>query len=574
MRLFSGSACVCVMLLVGSRVQADPPPTDATPKTPPAADATPATSPAPVAVTTAATPAEALHLRIDKLVGVGTPAFLKDAALRAGDEEFLRRVSLDLIGRIPSSQEAREFLKDESADKRVKLVDKLLASPEFASHFTFVFDVLLMERRPSKHVTQGDWHKWLRDSLAANVPLDVLLREILTADGVDPQTRPAAKFMLDRNVEVTTVTRDLGRFFLGKNIQCSQCHDHPVVDDYKQDHFYGLQAFLNRTYLFTDAKKVAMLAEKADGEVSFQSVFDPKKVTKTTGPKLLDGPPIDEPKLEKGKEYEVAPAKDVRPVPKFSRRAQLGEALASDKNQLFARSFANRLWSMMFGRGIVHPLDFDHSDNPPSHPELLDMLSKDLAAMKYDIRAYLRELALSETYQRSSARPAGAAALPEESLLVSRVRALSPEQLGLSTLQATGQLEVEQKALGAKNTPEALHNRLTAALGPFVTHFSGIPGEPDSFSPSTDQVLFVRNGEQVRVWIAAGPGKLTERLFKLEKPEELAEELFLSLYTRRPTAEEVVTVTEFVKSFEKERAQAIQELVWACLAAAEFRFNH
>src|SRR5204863_2742597 len=143
--------------------------------------------------------------------------------------------------------------------------------------------------------------------------------------------------------------------------------------------YYGINAFLNRSFVFVDkAKKVSVFAEKAEGEVSYQSVFD-TKLTKSTGPRLPDGRMVKEPKFDKGQEYVVAPAKDVRPVPKFSRRAQLAGAIASADNAQFKRTGANRLWALVMGRGIVHPVDFDHEENPPSHPELLATLADEFA---------------------------------------------------------------------------------------------------------------------------------------------------------------------------------------------------
>src|SRR5690606_21608833 len=151
-----------------------------------------------------------------------------------------------------------------------------------------------------KAVAADAWREYLRESFAANKPWDVLAREILSDDGADPKTRPASKFVLDR-AEPHLLTRDVGRLFLGMDFQCAQCHDHPIIDDYKQDMYYGVFAFLNRTAVVTDAKlKRAVLSEKADGEVTFQSVFDPAKVTKTALPRVLDRPPLKDPAVKKG----------------------------------------------------------------------------------------------------------------------------------------------------------------------------------------------------------------------------------------------------------------------------------
>src|SRR5262249_44921391 len=158
---------------------------------------------------------------------------------------------------------------------------------------------------------------------------------------------------------------------------------------------------VNRSYVFRDPKSRTMVfAERAEGEVSFQSVFDPAKVTKSTGPRVPGRPAVKEPKLAKGTEYQVKPAKNVRGVPRFSRRTLLATPPARPANPAFKRNFATRIWALMTGRGLVSPLDMDHSGNPPSHPELLALLADEAAAHKFDVRWLLREIALSKTYQR------------------------------------------------------------------------------------------------------------------------------------------------------------------------------
>ena len=195
-----------------------------------------------------------LHQQIDSLIGVGKTQFEKTASAPADDATFLRRVTLDLTGTIPTSDEVRVFLADESTEKRTQLIDRLLASPEHARRMQYVFDTMLMERRPDKHVPAVEWRNYLRTSFLNNKPWDVLVREILSVDGTDKKTRPAVKFLLDRELKSELVTRDLGRLFLGRDLECAQCHNHPNVDDYLQRHYHGLSAFLNRSYLFKDPK--------------------------------------------------------------------------------------------------------------------------------------------------------------------------------------------------------------------------------------------------------------------------------------------------------------------------------
>lgn len=516
-----------------------------------------------------------LHQRIDQAIAAAVPDFAQHAAASASDAEFLRRISLDLTGSIPTTVETRAFLQDPSPNKRQTLIDRLLNSPEHARHLATVLDVMLMERRPDKYVPNEPWLEYLRLSVATNKPWDQLVREILSSDGADAKTRPAAKFYLERQAEPNLLTRDISRLFLGTNLQCCQCHDHPRIDDYKQVHYYGLFAFINRSSLVVDKKlKLAVLSEKADGEVSFQSVFDPAKVTKSTRPRLPEGPPVTEPSAEKGKEYVIAPTAGGRAVPRFSRRALLGPTLARADNEQFKRNIANRLWALMMGRGLVHPLDLDHSANPPSHPELLKLLADDIAARKFDMRGFLRELALSQTYQRCSEQSSPGREPEPASYTVALLKPLTPEQLAWSLMQATGLTDTERHALGKNATEAAVLMRLSRNVQPFVKSFGNPPGQAQEFDPRLDQALFLANGSTVRGWLSPRPGNLIDRLSKLANADALTEELYLSVLTRLPSAEERKEAADFLSARAKARTTALQDMAWALLASAEFRFNH
>jgi hypothetical protein len=512
-----------------------------------------------------------LHNKIDRLMAADASV----AALRSSDEEFLRRVTLDLTGTIPTSTETRSFLADKSKDKRIRLIDRLLASAAYARHMADVLDVMLMERRPAKDVKQEVWWEYLRSSVANNKPWDQLVRELLSGDGTDPAQRTPARFMLDRGGEPHLLTRDVARIFLGMNLQCAQCHDHPQVEDYKQAGYHGLYAFFNRTSLFTD-KNVEVLAEKADGDVTFQSVFDRTKTVKSTGPCVPGCKPIAEPKLEKGKEYKIAPAKNVRPVPSYSRRAQLAGALASASDAGFVRTGVNRLWALLMGRGLIHPIDFDHPSNPPTSPELFKLLCQEFVASKFNVRNFIRELVQTESYQRSSALPQNASSSDENPFASARLKALSPEQLAFSLMQATGHVEAERQAQGAKATDATVYAKMVEHARPIIRAFAGTPGQPEgqSFQATLDQALLLRNGGTLRAWLAPKPGDLTDRLSKISEDRELADELFLSILTRLPTADERDAVIACLKDRPKERAAALQDVTWALLTSVEFRFNH
>ena len=348
---------------------------------------------------------EPLHAKIDALIAQAHP---EGQAAIAGDAEFLRRVYLALNGVIPTAAQARAFLADTAGDKRAKLVDALLADPQYAKWMAVRFDVMLMERRGETHTKALPWREWLEESIRANKPWDALVRELLTPDGADEKTRHLARWLLEREADPNALAKDASRLFLGRDIGCSQCHNHPRIDDYLQRDYAGLQAFFSRTYLFRpDTAKPGFVGEQAAGETAYMSVFT--KVGGATKPRLPGEVEVAEPPPG---EWIVPPnPKDanVRPIPKESRRALLAAALGDGHHPAFRRNIANRLWALVFGRGLVEPLDLQHSANPPSNPALLDLLAEQIAAMKFDTRAFMRELALTEAFQRTLDVPEPAA---------------------------------------------------------------------------------------------------------------------------------------------------------------------
>ena len=234
-----------------------------------------------------------LHDRINQLI---TAAHVGPTPSTAADAEFVRRVHLDLIGRVPTVIETRNFLADTAEDKRARLIDNLLARDEANRFLAVVFDVWLMERRADQHVTTAQWRDYLYRSFADGKSYDQLSREILMAKADDEALKPAAKFYLDRNAETHSITRDVSRVFFGRDVQCAQCHDHPLITDYVQSEYYGLFAFLTRSFLFQDEKdkKKVALAERAEGEAEYSSVFEPDSEKTTAMPALSDGIVLDD----------------------------------------------------------------------------------------------------------------------------------------------------------------------------------------------------------------------------------------------------------------------------------------
>jgi hypothetical protein len=528
-----------------------------------------------------------LHPQIDQLIEAAAPDFQKIAEAICFDAEFIRRVHLDLAGSIPTAEETRAFLADQTpADqKRAALVDHLLADPRHARRMQYVFDEMIMERRVGANVPDAEWRNWLRKSMRENRRWDTIVQEILAADGADAAKRPAAKFYLDRNFDVDLVTRDVGRIFLGVDLECAQCHDHPTIDGYLQRHYYGISAFLKRSYLFTDPKsKKKMLGEKAEGDVKFTSVFT--SVEGMTNPRLLDLPQIPDPDGTENA-YVVKPASKARGIPKYSRRLQLPRTMISNENVDFRRNIVNRLWAVMMGRGLVEPLDVRHADNPATHPELLALLADEFQRRDYDVRWLLRELALTKTYQRRRAATGADAA---DSYVAAHLKALSPEQLAWSVMDVTGVsaqtlatktaelLKKDAKAGEAKVADplwqeEALHDALKVNVDTFVTTFAGQGGQKTGFDSSADQALFLLNGALVQKWLVPASGNLTDRLRKLDNPAVFAEELYMSVLNRSPDEGEAAAITAYLTEV-SDRDSAVQELAWALMTSAEFRFNH
>lgn len=530
------------------------------------------------------------HEQIDTLIESARPDFSELDAGPADDAEFVRRAYLDLAGCVPDAEATREFLADDrpTSIKREELIDRLLASPQHVRRMQYVLDEMLIERRAGGNVPAAQWQVWLRDSVRSNKPWDELVHEILAADGADEQHRPPARFYLDRDFDINLVTRDVGRVFLGVDLECAQCHDHPIIADYEQRDYYGLTAFLQRSYLFTDPKsKQKMLGEKAEGDTTFTSVFTDEEGG--TDPRLLDLPEIPDPE-GMAEAYVVAPEKNVRAVPEYSRREQLARAMTADENVAFRRNIVNRLWALLMGRGLVEPLDMHHADNPPSHPELLQFLADEFLRNDYDVRHFLKELALTRTYQRSSRSPAERAEEAADTYAVGLLKPHSPEQLAWSLMEVTGVTDrtLDSKIAAAlKEDPEngpaltadpvwreqTLADALKSPLDQFATRFAHQGGQQTGFESNAEQALFLINGPLVQGWLTPQAGNLTGRLMKFENPHEFADELYITVLSRPPTEEESREIADYLATVDSPAAAA-PEIVWALLSSAEFRFNH
>ncbi len=516
-----------------------------------------------------------LHVAIDELVNrAAGDVVLADPST---DAEFMRRIYLDLAGHIPTPAESQQFLSSESAQRRSELIDRLLTGPDYPRRMQELFHVMLMERRGEHE----EWTKFLRTAFSKNTPWDQVARAIVRPNADDEATRGAAYFVTSRlvsegamaPVDIPGLTRDFGRLLAGVDLRCAQCHDHVSIGDYRQVDFQGLHMVFENVQTRRDVPFPAVAEKVMTKEKEFMSVFI--QTARTTSPRVPGAGEIKIATFEKGEEFAVAPDRTKRTpgIPKFSPLGQLADKLASPDNQLFCRNIANRLWFVMMGRGLVEPLDVHHSDNPPSHPELLELLASQFAAHQFDIRWFLRELALTDCYQRSSVSKAEA--LPAAGLFaMANEKRLSAEQLFWSTLIATGELDSwdgeQVEATIADSDP------LTELKEQFLKVFANSPKVPETdFAPTVKAALYLMHDDAVQQLLKPKDGNLVGGLSKIEDAQEIADQLFLQVVSRPPTDSDVADVKELLAGKAgAERSAVIGRIVWALLSSTEYCVNH
>lgn len=535
----------------------------------------PAEEPAAVAEPARRT-ASRVAAEIDEIVRRADAA--AEPAPRCDDATFVRRVHLDFAGRIPTPAETTSFLADESPDRRSVLIDRLLAGPEYPVRMRDLFHAMLMERRGE----DADWSRFLETSFRQNKPWDRIVREILDPDPAAEDTRGAAFFLTRRLEKVGQqetdhpgLTRDVGRMFLGIDLQCAQCHDHLRIAAYRQADFQGLFIAFRNTFIRGDVRFPAIGEKILAAPLEFSSVFDP--VSRTTGPRVPGREAIEIVRFEKEQEWLAPPdPKTSFPgTPRFRPLAAIARDLPLPENPTFVTNIVNRLWFIMLGRGLIEPLDQIHPDNPPSHPEIVALLGAELTARGFDIREILRAIALSETYQRGSTAP-GARDAPEDVPYRRGLeRRLSAEQLFRSVVVATDPRDAPIADLAGMAGDDASRERLQKARAAFVKAFGNVPQDPEtSFSPSLKSSLFVMNDPLILDFLAPAPGHLVDRLLHHATDAEVASDLYLALFSRPPTAEEERDVVEFLAARPQRRSAAITNLAWAMLASTEFCLNH
>jgi len=472
------------------------------------------------------------------------------------DATFLRRVSLDITGALPSEEEVRTFLADTSSDKRDRIIDRLLDTTAYADHFANKWNFVLRNKKEGGEDGPGTmlFHQWLWSKMYDNTPYNEFVREIITASG-DPQTNPAVVWYRDVDSTEEQV-EDTAQLFLGLRIQCARCHHHPF-EKWSQDDYYGMAAFYNRV-----GKKVV---PNASGGMRDRRVFHNEGVATASNPrtgKALKPTGLGTPA------YEIAADSDPR--------VKLADWMSDPKNPFFAKSLVNRYWKHFFSRGIVEPEDDMRETNPPANPELLNSLSDHFIASGFDMKELIRTICRSRTYQLS-ALPNDFNANDKQNFSRYYPRRLSAEVLYdafhivTDTSENFGGMPAGTKAMQLVDASNA-------------TYFLQVFGQPKgdtacecerSMDANLAQSLHLLNGREIQEKIGREGARSARLATETARPDdERIRELYRWVFAREPNAEELEVALAYLKKHADNVRRGYEDVVWALINTKEFQFNH
>ena len=504
---------------------------------------------------------------VDALVEAMWQAAGATPAAAAGDAEFLRRVTLDAVGRVPTLDEAERFLANGAPDKRARLVDALLASPEHADHAAGVAMDLLVGRqfRKPRLEKRLDPRAFFVEAFRANRPWDAMARDMLTFTGeILPSGAGVYLASHLRGGGPEAATAATARLFLGVQIQCAQCHDHPTDARYKQEDFYGLVAYFGRTRAREEKIEGAPPMSGADGKRYF--VVEKPGAGKRVQAKFKP------PGMGMGGEERVAAprffGRDIEPLRNETPRETLARAVTG--SELFAKAAVDRTWTELFGRGIVEPWDDLGGEGDPSHPALLVRLADDFRASGYDLRHLLRILLLSRAYGLTSRSAPDAPDSAPAPFARAAVRRLSPEQLFRSLLVATG---ADRAAPGGAADDE-VQKKIDRALREYLYVFGDDEmAEVETFNGNIPQALLLFNGDVTNQGTRARPGStLAALLAATPDPAQRLRRLYLTAYARPPSDDEAARLLPALAA--STGPAAWEDVFFALLTSTEMLTNH
>ena len=478
------------------------------------------------------------------------------------DAQFIRRASIDITGTLPTPAQVKSFVADKDPNKRAKLVDALLETPEYAYFFANKWaDILRIKRRgqPDRAYGTFSFHDWIRQAIATDLPYDEFTRSILTASGDEYTDPPAVWYKELQNPE--QFVDDVAQVFLGLRMACAQCHHHPY-EKWSQDDYWGMAAFFSRLGrksipvpggIQNQPTQIAVIFNLPDGSVQNKRTGQPAKI------RPLDAKPLDLPRGE-------------------DPRQKLAEWLAEPKNPFFAKALANRYWAHFLGRGIVDPLDDMRVTNPPSNSELLDALAKDFVDHKYSLKHLIGTICKSRTYQLS--------AIPNEFNKHDKqaYARYYPKRMGAEVL-FDGVCQVTDSPTPFGGLPQDQHAPKRAIMLPdesFSTYFLDVFGRPQRISAcecervneaTLAQALHLLNSDEVQNKLSR-PGGRADRLAQDKRPDaQKIEELFLWAFAHGPDKTQLETALGHVARNSQNKKLAYENILWALLNTKEFVFN-
>ncbi|MCG8409024.1 MAG: DUF1549 domain-containing protein [Phycisphaerales bacterium] len=484
---------------------------------------------------------------VDELIGARLRKLRIAPTAKCDDSTFLRRAYLDVTGRLPTAEQYDSFMNDSGEDKRSRLIDALLQKKEFVeiwvmkwAHRLGIRSTLMVSEKAALL-----YHGWLQERFGNKVPINRIVGELIAADG-GTFTSPATNFyQLEQSP--LKLSEHVAQAFLGVRVQCAQCHNHPF-DRWTMNDYYSFAAFFSQIGRKTGEDPREMVVFNSGGGDVKHAVGN-----RVMSPKFLGGP---DPKLQ-GRD----------------RRKVLADWLSDPNNRMFARNVANFAWSHFFGRGIVEPIDDFRISNPPANGPLLDALADRLIEYKYDLRRLVRDICLSNTYQRTLPASTGDNAA-EANFAHATVRSLPAETLLDCISQAT---DVPQKYPGLPLGSRATQIANATVSNYFLTTFGRITiGEgcicPAPPEPSLSQALHLISGDTVNSKIVEG-GLIEQWLRKGLTPERIVERLYIRCLTRSPTEKERAGILDALAKATDARP-VLTDLFWAILNSKEFVFNH
>lgn len=486
-----------------------------------------------------------------------------EPSAEADDFEWMRRVSLDIVGHIPSAEDLEAFVADKDKAKRSKLIEKLLDDPAYVRNWTTIWTNLSIGRQTPRRVSRAGMSKFYREAFAKNRPWKDVVYDIVSAEG-HYEENGAVNFMLaqlampDDHVQATAKTT---RLFLGMQVQCTQCHNHPF-NDWKQDQFWQFNAFFKQMQKIDHRKYDPKTGRQEDdySEIVFRDappeVFYEKRNGEMRVAKLI---------------YE---GRKLSEDSDLNRRSELAKFFIDGESPMVARAAVNRMWGHFFGYGFTKPVDDLGPHNPPSHPDVLDRLTLEFVKSGYDLKRLITWIANTEAYNltsRSNKKNEADNPLAGETPMFSKVyvKPLEAEQLYDSLIIATNAHR------SGRSSWEQADQQRQEWMRQFVVAFGNDENEESTtFNGTIPQALMMMNGELVKSALSAKKGSYLETVLA-EKSNDIQkiQKLYQSTLSRQPSKKELAASQQLLKS-NKDKLVAFQDLFWALLNSNEFIMNH